>query len=82
VDLWIGASADLDRWVFRPEPLLEAGPSLFDTDAVYRSTGLLERGRLAVWFSARTVPGRWFIGVATFESSLVEDLLERSRRST
>jgi hypothetical protein len=73
--LWLGASADLDAWAFRPEPLLAPGPGLLDTDAVYRSTGLVDRGRLAVWFSARTTAGRWFLGVANWDDGVVRSLL-------
>jgi hypothetical protein len=73
--LWLGASPDLDRWAFRPEPLLAPGPALLDTDAVYRATGLVERGRLAVWFSARTTAGRWFLGVASWDDGVIRTLL-------
>jgi len=75
VDLWLGASPDLERWAFRPEPLLTAGPALLDTEAVYRSTGLVAQGRLCVWFSARTVPGRWIIGATSFPDDAVRELL-------
>jgi hypothetical protein len=78
VDLWLGASPDLERWAFRPEPLLAAGPALLDTKAVYRSTGLVAQGRLCVWFSARTVPGRWIIAATTFPDAVVRDLLLQS----
>jgi hypothetical protein len=72
--LWIGASPDLDAWAFRPEPLLAPGSELLDTDLVYRATGLVERGRLAVWFSARTAAGRWFLGVASWDEEVILSL--------
>jgi hypothetical protein len=75
VDLWLGASPDLDRWNFDPKPFLAGSASLLDTDVVYRGTGLVENGRLAIWFSGRTVPGRWFVAVATFDEKRVRDLL-------
>jgi hypothetical protein len=77
VDLWIGASPDLDHWVFQTKPILGAGPELLDTEVVYRSTGLTGEGRLGIWFSAKTIPGRWIVGVTTFEDRLVRDLLGR-----
>ncbi|MDP6460463.1 MAG: hypothetical protein QGH59_01695, partial [Gemmatimonadota bacterium] len=76
--LWLGASVDLNRWAFRPEPLLENGPEFLDTNAIYRSTGLVEGGRLAVWFSARTAAGRWFVGSASWDAALVTKLLTAS----
>jgi hypothetical protein len=80
VDLWLGATRDLDRWIFREEPLLKGSSELLDTAVVYRSTGLLENGRLAIWFSGKTVPGRWFIGVTTFDEEIVRDLLPARAR--
>lgn len=79
--LWIGATTDLDAWRFRPEPLLRPGPELLDTALVYRSTGLVAEGRLAVWFSARTTAGRWFVGVATWEDEIVRSLLREAGRT-
>ena len=82
VDLWIGASPDLEHWSFRREPILAAGPTLLDTDLVYRSTGLLENGRLVIWFSARTIPGRWIVAVTSFEAALVDGLLAEAGAGT
>jgi hypothetical protein len=74
--LWIGASPDLQAWAFQPEPLLQPGPELLDTDAIYRSSGLVAEGRLAVWFSARTNEGRWFLGVQTWGDEIVRSLMK------
>jgi len=74
-DLWIGASPDLERWHFREEPLLEGGDPALGLEIVYRSTGLVEAGRLAVWYSGRTPEGIWELGVATFPADLVTGLL-------
>lgn len=74
-DLWIGASPDLERWRFREEPLLVGGDPAHGLEIVYRSTGLVESGRLAVWYSGRTPGGSWELGVATFPADLVSGLL-------
>jgi hypothetical protein len=79
VDLWIGASPDLERWSFRPEPLLAGGDPSLGVEIVYRSTGLLEGSRLAVWWSGRTPSDRWVVGAASFDAALVRDLLAASR---
>ncbi len=82
VDLWIGASVDLERWAFEDSPLLAASPALLDTEDVYRSTGLVRDGRLAVWFSAKDRGGVWFLGVATYDARRVTALLDRSGRTS
>lgn len=74
-DLWIGASADLERWRFRPDPLLTGDDPALGVDIVYRSTGLVENDRLAIWYSGSTPEKKWAIGVATFEAKIVRDLL-------
>jgi hypothetical protein len=73
--VWIGASPDLDRWRFRVEPLLSRWDSELGVEIVYRSTGLVEDGRLAVWYSGRTTGGTWVVGVTTFDETVVTDLL-------
>lgn len=73
--LWIGASADLGRWTFRPSPLLDAARDTLGVTHVYRSTGLTERGVLAVWYSGRDPEGKWRIGVHTFDAAVVAELL-------
>lgn len=78
VDLWIGASPDLERWSFREEPLLAASPSFLGTKEIYRSTGLLGNGRLVVWFSAQETSGEWFLAVTSFDGSLAEELIRRA----
>jgi hypothetical protein len=75
VDLWIGASPDLERWSFRPDPLLAGGDPSLGLEIVYRSTGLLEGNRLAIWYSGRTPEGKWLVGATSLDAVVVRDLL-------
>lgn len=77
VDLWIGASRDLETWSFREEPLLKASPEFFDTEDIYRSTGLEEGGQIVIWFSAKTHADTWFLGVMKCPSALIDDLFAK-----
>jgi hypothetical protein len=75
-DLWLGASVDLARWTFRERPLLAGADPRLGVEVVYRSTGLVEGDRLAVWWSGRMPSGRWVVGAASFPASIVRTLLE------
>jgi hypothetical protein len=74
VDVWIGASPDLDRWSFLPEPFSRAAIHAGGRIA-YSSTGLLEGNRLAIWYSGRAPDGKWLVGATSCDASVVRDLL-------
>lgn len=78
VDLWIGASPDLERWAFRPEPLLAATDRSLGVEIVYRSTGLVRNDRLAIWYSGRTRADTWVLGATAFDVAIVRELLARA----
>lgn len=75
-DLWIGASRDLESWSFRPDPILESSRDALGVDLVYRSTGRVENGVLAIWYSGRSLGGKWTVGVKTFDESVIAALLK------
>ena len=75
VDVWIGASPDLERWSFGPEPFLAGGDRALGVEIAYRSTGLMEGDRLAIWYSGRAHDGTWLVGVKSCDAGIVRDLL-------
>lgn len=81
VDVWIGASPDLERWSFRPEPFLVGGDPALGVEIVYRSTGRLEGDRLAIWYSGRAKGGKWLVGAASYDAAFVKDLLVEAAES-
>lgn len=50
-NLYLATSRDLVTWTFRPEPLLDYTDPSLDVVSLYRSTGLVAGGTLAVWYS-------------------------------
>jgi hypothetical protein len=81
VDLWIGASPDLERWSFRAAPFLAGGDPTLGIEIVYRSTGLLRGNRLAIWYSGRTSEGHWLVGATSCDAAVVTDLLAAAAAS-
>jgi hypothetical protein len=65
-------------WSAVMRPLLVGGDETLGVEIIYRSTGLIEQGRLAIWYSGRTAAGRWLIGATTFEAALVDELIDRA----
>lgn len=66
LDLLIAESDDLLNWTVQKEPILTHGTSFFNSKKIYRSTGLIEDGRLKVWFSIQTYNNEWRIGYTEF----------------
>lgn len=66
MDLYLATSADLVSWDFGAEPLLRHSASFYNSERIYRSTGVVDGDLLVVWFSFRDLDGEWHIGVKKF----------------
>ena len=60
-------SSDGLSWTVDPEPLLQASPSGWDEDLIYRSSFIVEEDLYRIWYSARRTDGGtgeefWHIG--------------------
>lgn len=75
-NLYIGRSRDLLNWELIEEPILRNSPDFYSSGYIYRSSGIVSKDSLAIWFSYRTeaklgVFGKsWRVGVKKF--SLLE----------
>jgi hypothetical protein len=50
-NLYLATSQDLVQWTLRPEPLLAYTDRSLGLETLYRSSGVVAGGRLAVWYS-------------------------------
>lgn len=63
LNLYLAASTDLRNWQFAEEPVLRHSMDLYDSVAIYRSSGIVAGDFLVIWFSLLDVRGQWRIGV-------------------
>ena len=53
IGLYLARSRDGINWKVDENPILEKGPkNSWDSDAIYRSTFLIQKGKMKVWYSA------------------------------
>ena len=63
LNLYLATSTDLVRWDFVEEPILRHSASFYDSERIYRSSGVVDGDLLVVWFSLSDSNGQWHIGV-------------------
>lgn len=64
--LYIAKSSDLLNWEVRLEPIIISSPNFYNSKMIYRSSGVVEKDLLVVWFSFQTNNNKWKIGVKKF----------------
>jgi len=70
LNLYLGRSVNLIDWDFIQSPILQYGKDFYNSERIYRSTGVIQDDILIVWFSFRTYLNEWKIGVKKY--SLIE----------
>ncbi len=70
LNLYLGQSTDLQNWKFLEEPIIRRSKNFYDSERIYRSSGIVQDNLLVVYFSLRTNLGQWRIGLKKF--SLME----------
>lgn len=70
-NLYLGRSRDLIHWEYHAEPILTPASSGLDNVRMYRSSGFLIDGSLAVYFSYQKAQKRWGLGIYKLDPALL-----------
>lgn len=61
--LYLAVSDNLKDWNFIKEPIIKSSKEFYNSDAIYRSSGLIKDNDLFVWFSYHNKKGKWNAGI-------------------